>query len=173
MREGAWINAKTGDYVWVDDHARWLRRNPDQAARLGLPADVLVELGQIGWDLTPLAERVIALHKAMEAGFIRARGHGAYVTFEFTIPWDQAVRGAWRFMSENCGPTMTCRFNSLNTNQTIEFLYGTIPNVLRRPTSASSCRLCSVPGPGPRYLVRSWCLAPSARDGSVGLYPRT
>ena len=124
MREGAWINAKTGDYVWIDDHARWLRRNPDQAAQLGLPEDIIAELGEIGWDITPLAERVIVLFKAMDAGFIRARGHGAYVTFEFSIPWADAVRGARRFMMENFGPSMACRFNSLTTNQTIEFHYG-------------------------------------------------
>jgi len=124
MREGAWINAKTGDYVWIDDHARWLRRNPDLAAQLGLPSDVLKELDEIGWDITPLAERVIVLYKAMESGLIRARGHGSYVTFEFTIPWEQAVRGAQRFMSDNCGPAMTCRFNNLDTNQTVEFTYG-------------------------------------------------
>lgn len=124
MREGAWINSLTGDYCWVDDHARWLRRSPSEAAGLGLPDDVIAELGEIGWDITPLAERVIVLHKAMEAGFIRARGHGAYVTFEFSIPWERAVRGALRFMTENFGPSMTCRFNSLSTNQTIQFLYG-------------------------------------------------
>jgi hypothetical protein len=54
LREGAWINSKTGDYGWVDDHARWLRRNPSEAAGLGLPDDLCVELGQIGWDFTPL-----------------------------------------------------------------------------------------------------------------------
>ncbi len=124
MREGAWINAKTGDYCWIDDHARWLRRNPKQAAQLGLPDDVIAELGEIGWDITPLAERIIVLHKAMNAGFIRARGHGSYVTFEFTILWEAAIRGARRFMAENFGASMTCRFNSLDTNKTIEFLYG-------------------------------------------------
>lgn len=130
MREGAWINAKTGDYVWIDDHARWLRRNPDQAAQLGFPGDVLKELGEIGWDITPLAERVIVLYKAMDGGFIRARGHGAYITFEFTIPWADAVHGAQRFMAENLGPSMTCRFNSLTTNRTIEFTYGHVADRL-------------------------------------------
>ena len=25
MKEGAWINATTGDYRWLDEHARWLQ----------------------------------------------------------------------------------------------------------------------------------------------------
>lgn len=130
MREGAWINAKTGDYQLVDHHTQWLRRNPDQALQLGLPAEVIAELGEIGWDLTPLAEKIIVLYKAMDTGFIRVRLDGAHAVFEFTIPWADAVHGARRFLREACGPSTACRFNSLSTNQAVEFLYGHVADRL-------------------------------------------
>lgn len=130
MKEGAWINSITGRYGWVDEHARWIRR-PGNAEDLGLPEEVIEALGQLPWDLTPFAERTIVLYQVMEAGFIRARGHGSHVTFEFTVPWMQAVHGAQRFMQENFGPSMTARFSDLGTGGTIEFLYGRYADRLR------------------------------------------
>jgi hypothetical protein len=122
MKEGAWINAATGDYHWLDEHAQWLQR-PGNAASLGVPDDMIGELGQIPWDFNGSGRKAI-LMMAMDQGLIRARGDGASVTFEFTIPWEQAVKGARRFMAENFGPSMTCRFNSLSTGQTVDFFYG-------------------------------------------------
>jgi hypothetical protein len=57
---------------------------PERCCRLGLPADLIAELGEIGWDLTPLTERVIVLHKAMDGGFIGVRGQSPVVAMEKT-----------------------------------------------------------------------------------------
>lgn len=121
MKEGAWINAATGDYRWLDEHARWLQR-PGNAAIMGIPAEVIEELGQIPWDFNGSGRKAI-LMLAMDHGLIRARGQGASITFEFTIPWEQAIRGSLTFM-ENLGPAMTCRFNCLSNGQSVEFLLG-------------------------------------------------
>ena len=128
LRESAWINATTGAYRWIDDHARWIQR-PGNAADLGLPDEVVEELGRIPWDFNG-SRRETILRFAMDSGLIRARGHGASTTFEFTIPWEQAVRGARKFMSENFGPNMQCRFNCLSTGQSIEIYYGRIQDRL-------------------------------------------
>jgi hypothetical protein len=121
MKEGAWIDATTGDYRWLDEHARWLQR-PGNAASLSVPDDVIVELCKIPWDFNGSGRKSILL-LAMDCGLIRARGHGASVTFEFTVPWDQAFLGARRFMADNFGPSMQCRFNCLSSGQSVEFFY--------------------------------------------------
>ena len=122
MKEGAWINTATGEYRWLDEHARWLQR-PGNAASLGVPGDVIEELGQIPWDFNGSGRKAI-LMMAMDQGLIRARGHGTSITFEFTIPWEQAIRGALRFVDVNLGPAMTCRFNCLSNGQSVVFLLG-------------------------------------------------
>jgi hypothetical protein len=124
LREGAWINATTGAYKWIDDHARWAQR-PGNAASLGVPDDVIEELGRIPWDFNGSGRKAIIL-LAMGQGLIRVRGHGSWTTFEFTIPWEQAIRGALRLMDETFGPAMTCRFNSLSSGQSLEFQFGRV-----------------------------------------------
>ena len=46
MKEGACINVTTGDYRWLDEHARWLQR-PGNAASLELGDNVIEELGRV------------------------------------------------------------------------------------------------------------------------------
>lgn len=130
MKEGAWINVTTGDYRWLDEHARWLQR-PGNAASLGLDDDVIEELGRAPWDFNGPGRRTILL-TAMNQGLIRARGHGASITFEVTVPWEEAVRGALRFMDENLGPAMQCRFNNLLTGQSVEFSFGRVRDRLEQ-----------------------------------------
>ena len=36
LREGAWINAKTGQWSFIDEHADWAKR-PGNLASIGLP----------------------------------------------------------------------------------------------------------------------------------------
>jgi hypothetical protein len=46
------------------------------------------------------------------------------VTFESIFPWEQSLQGALKFMDENFGPSMLCRFNDLLTGNTVEFFFG-------------------------------------------------
>jgi len=130
MKEGAWINVTTGNYRWIDEHAQWLQR-PGNAASLGLEDDVLEELGRVPWDFNGPG-RMTILVTAMDHGLVRARGHGASITFEFTVPWEQAVRGTLRFMDGNLGPSMQCRFNNLLTGQSVEFSFGRVRDRLEQ-----------------------------------------
>jgi len=130
MKEGAWINVSNRDYRWIDEHAQWLQR-PGNAASLGLEDDIIEALGRVPWDFNGSGRRTILL-TAMDHGLIRVRGHGASVTFEFTVPWAQAVRGALRFMDENLGPSMQCRFSNLLTGQSVEFGFGRVRDRLEQ-----------------------------------------
>jgi hypothetical protein len=134
---------------------------------------MIAGLGHMGWNITAFAERTIVLFKAMEACFIRARGHDSFTTFELRVSWEQAIRGAQRFMSENLGPDMTCRFNDLRSGQTIEFVYGRFSDRL----DAHNLSFLLSPGCGSssfrRYLPPSGCPTSPARAGSVGHCPPT
>lgn len=131
MKDGAWINAKTGSYRWVDEHARWVSRHPENAKDLGLSDDIAESLGKIPWDFNGEGRKAILL-LAMGQGLIRARGHGAYITFEHTIPTEEAVLGTRVFMAKHLGPQMTCRFNHLGIGTSVEFVYGRVVEDLER-----------------------------------------
>lgn len=130
MREGAWINAKTGEYRWIDEHAKWIQV-PGNATALGLPDDVIEALGKIPWDFNGDGRKAI-LMLAMGQGLVRARGHGSFITFEHTIPTEEAVLGTRGFMAEHLGPHMTCRFNQLESGTSVEFRYGRVVEDLGR-----------------------------------------
>lgn len=130
MKEGAWINSKTGDYRWIDEHARWIQ-NPRHAMELGLSDGTIEDLGKISWDFNQGGRKAILL-MAMDQGLVRARGHGSYTTFEHTIPTEDAVLGVRNFMAAHLGPHMTCRFNHLGTGASVEFLYGMVVGNLER-----------------------------------------
>jgi len=115
MREGAWIQAVTGHYCWITEHASWIQV-PENARRLGVPEDVHARIAAIRWDFNGKGREAI-LREAMGAGFIRVRGQGASTTFESRLPMEQAIRVASRFMAENLGPLMGCRFNNLDTGE--------------------------------------------------------
>ena len=92
MKEGFWIDSRTGDFREIDEHARWIRR-PENGRLFGLPEEIIRALGETPWDFNSAGRKAILL-AAMEHGLIRARGHGAHTTFEFTISW---VRWLFRF----------------------------------------------------------------------------
>jgi hypothetical protein len=96
MREGAWINAHTGAWSWVSEHASWIQR-PENAQALGLPVKDYARLATIPWDFNGPGRNAI-LRGAMDAGFIRMRGHGTEVTFEFTQPMESTIRALIPFL---------------------------------------------------------------------------
>lgn len=118
MKEGAWINAKTGQFAWVDEHSRFIQRK-DDALAIGLPERVYEIIRDMKWDFNGEGREQI-LATAMKFGFIRMRGHGAYWTFEFTIKSEDALWACLEFLMNFAGPQTQCRFNNLRTGESIE-----------------------------------------------------
>ena len=120
MREGCWIRS-TSDWHWIIEHASWIQK-PENARLLGLPEEVQSELSTISWDFNgPGREAILRL--AMSAGLIRMRGHGSYVTFEFTTPIEAAIKVVAPFMERHLGPITWCNFNDLETGQSLGIFY--------------------------------------------------
>ena len=128
MREGAWINAHTGAWCWITEHASWIQK-PENARSLGLPDETHVKLAAIPWDHNGPGREAI-LRSAMDAGFIRMRGHGESVTFKFTLPIETAIKAVSPFMGQNFGPLTGCRFNDLKTGKALGIAYGDLRAVL-------------------------------------------
>ena len=121
MNEGAWINAHTGAWNWITEHASWIQ-NLENARSLGMTEAVHAELAAIPRDFNGPGRREI-LRVAMDAGFIRVRGHGEYVTFEFTLPPSVAIRAALPFMALNFGALTGCVFTNLTVGTSLGLSY--------------------------------------------------
>ncbi len=128
MNDGAWINANTGAWSWITEHASWIQEW-ENAESLGMAAGVHAELAAIPRDYNGPGREAI-LRVAMDAGFIRVRGQGASITFEFTMPMDQAIRAAGPFMEAWFGPMTGCRFNDLKNWQSLGIAYGDLQPIL-------------------------------------------
>ena len=121
MNEGAWINAHTGAWSWISEHASWIQ-NPENARSLGMTDEVHALLAAIPWDFNGLGRKAIE-RVAKDAGVIRVRGHGESVTFESTLPASVAIRAALPFMALNFGPLTGCVFTNLTAGTSIGCSY--------------------------------------------------
>jgi hypothetical protein len=83
LTQGAWINAHTGKWTFIPEHADWAKR-PANLESLGLPTSVWDSIRDIPNDYGGHKREAILL-KVMAAGGIRMRGHGDVVVFEFTV----------------------------------------------------------------------------------------
>ena len=84
MKEGWWINFETGRYVALKcrglDH-EGIICNPENQKWLGLSPSVIQDI----YRFKPIQDRdSLLLHIMKSAPLMRIRGHGAYVTFEFS-----------------------------------------------------------------------------------------
>ncbi len=121
MREGAWINVKTGQFEWITEHADWMK-NHENAKKIGLPDSVFEIIKELPNDYNgPKREKI--LRTVMAAGFIRVRGHGQWIAIEFTAPTQAALRASAEFLRQACGPFTVLRFNNLQAGETIEMTY--------------------------------------------------
>jgi len=100
MREGMWINYRTGKTFDIDEHERWLRRD-DNADKLGVPQKVQDAFGEF----EPVKDRDKFLLFVMKhAPVMRVRGHGNYVTFEFSSRQKRQVMDEiWLWGLKNAG----------------------------------------------------------------------
>lgn len=130
MREGAWINP-IGQWLWITEHASWIQK-PENARLLGVSDEIQTKLSGMQWDFNGPGREAI-LRAAMNAGFIRVRGHGASVTFEFRLPIEAAIQVVRPFMESNMGPLAWCQFNDLKTGKCLGFFYKDLSAALKEP----------------------------------------
>ena len=69
----------------------------------------------------------------MDSGLIRMRGHGASVTFEFTLPLARVIQAVSPFMERNFGPRTWCQFNDLETGECLGIFYEDLATSFQGP----------------------------------------
>jgi hypothetical protein len=121
LREGAWINAHTGQWCFIDEHADWAKR-PGSLASIGLPDSVRETISDIPNDYGGENRKRILL-AVMAAGGIRLRGHGDWVAIEFTVDTSSALLACRDVLRRLAGEYMLCRFNNLSEGETQEVFY--------------------------------------------------
>ncbi len=96
MKQGAWIEAVSGRWHWIDDHADWIRR-PECARRTGMSEEAVLDLAAMPRCEASGPERTAIILEAMKHGLIRFRGHGgAEVTFETILPLAAGPGALWQ-----------------------------------------------------------------------------
>jgi hypothetical protein len=121
MREGAWINIKTGRFEWITEHCDWIKvlRN---AQKIGLPDEVYEKIKDVPNDYSgPKREKL--LRTVMDAGFVRVRGHGSWIAIEFTAATEKTLRASRDFLGQVCGPYSMLRFNNVDTGESLELTH--------------------------------------------------
>ncbi|MGA2606222.1 MAG: hypothetical protein ABSH01_02050 [Terriglobia bacterium] len=121
LREGAWINASTGEWRFIDEHSDWARR-PGNLASIGLSDVVREHIRDIPNDYSGENRRRILL-TVMADGGIRLRGHGDWVAIEFTIDTASALLACRDVLRNIAGEFTLCRFSNLGTSESLELFY--------------------------------------------------
>lgn len=120
--EGAWINARTGDWRFIDEHADWAKC-PGNLASIGLPDAVREGIKDILNDYDGENRKKILL-AVMAVGGIRLRGHGGSVSIEFTVDTSQALLACRDVLRNIAGDFTMCVFNNLGASETLLLYYG-------------------------------------------------
>ena len=117
MKEGYWINPKTGQKWEVQEHCIFAK-SPAGAAAMGLPPRVQEEIKGLSCDYTDGSkEREGVVIAVMKAGFMRMRGHGMQYSFEF---WGNTRDNLWAvlaFCQQMAGPYTHIVINNLKSNE--------------------------------------------------------
>jgi hypothetical protein len=121
LREGAWINARTGQWCFIDEHVDWAQR-PGNLASIGLPDSVKLAIQDIPNDYSGENRKKILL-TVMATGGIRLRGHGDWVTIEFTADTAPALLACRDVLRTIAGEFTMCRFSNLGAGETLQLFY--------------------------------------------------
>lgn len=82
MKQGAWINAHTFEFFWVQEHADWIKIK-ENAMKLGVPEATWEKIKNIPNDYGGNRREAILLMVMQSGPFIRMRGQGILYAFEF------------------------------------------------------------------------------------------
>lgn len=129
MKNGYWINYRTGNQVEVGEHEDWLR-NPANARTLGIPETVIATFSQF----QPVADRDKFLRYVMQnAPIMRVRGHGQEISFEYHSSSSKAPLEAVSEVAQRvAGPFTGIYIANLATGETASMSYKDFTQILDR-----------------------------------------
>lgn len=121
MREGFWINYRSGKVFEVEEHEKFLRQ-PGNADKLGL-SDALIH--ELFTKFKPVKDRDKMLTRLMhQAPVMRVRGHGNDVTFEFASSSKRdPLEAIADFARMNLGPYSGMTIVNMATGESNYLLY--------------------------------------------------
>ena len=122
LREGAWINSKTGRWCFIDEHSDWAKR-PGNLESIGLADSVRERIKDIDNDRFGENRKRILL-AVMSGGGVRLRGHGDWLAIEYTVDTAAALLACRDVLSKMAGEYTLCRFNNLAKAESLEVFYG-------------------------------------------------
>lgn len=114
MREGFWLNYKTGKAVSIREHESDIRYPLIAHKLLGVPAKVFKQFPRFttGTDRCKFLRWLLA-----RVPLIRVRGHGVYVTFEFSAASSRKPYAAIVKFSKRLSPVMLLNIVNLRTGK--------------------------------------------------------
>jgi hypothetical protein len=121
MREAAWIRVLDGEYWRIDEHSDWMKR-AENARKVGLTETVYESIASIPNDYSGPRREAI-LRAVMADGFIRMRGRGYVLLFEFSSQWRPALLACREVLRAIGGEFLVCRFHNLLLQEWLEIVY--------------------------------------------------
>jgi hypothetical protein len=140
MKEGFWLNAIDGTYYEVEDHALWVS-NSVNADIMGLSVEAIKGIKKL--DAYSDSGRVAIIKIVMEAGWIRVRGHGTEVTFEFTSPAFQSLWAIYSFGNNILGDYSNLFISNLRTKESYETTFKEYKRILTEDGEEAILRLAN------------------------------
>jgi hypothetical protein len=127
MKEGFWLNADTGKWFEVDDHAFWIQEYAN-AKKLGLSKEAITAIKEFD----PFENREELLIYAVEStNIIRVRGHGDSTTFEFAMQSVPALWAIFKFSKEiGLGEYSNIFVANIRTKENFNALFGDFKKLL-------------------------------------------
>lgn len=141
MKDGFWINYRTGKEFQIDEHESWIRRGSN-AKKLGLPQRVIDAFDEF----EPVKDRDKFLVFIMQhAPVMRVRGHGNYVTFEFASRRrNDPIDAIWSWGMSNAGPMTGMYIVNFATNEKTSMYWKDFETAMERGGSEAVMRVASV-----------------------------
>jgi hypothetical protein len=126
MKEGYWINYRTGKVFKIHEHEQWIR-DAANARKLGLSRQVIDGF----CDFKPAVDRSrFLLFLMTKCPIMRVRGHGDDVTFEFRARSMARPMAAIRqWAGRNAGPMTLLNIVNLANMKRVHVLYKDLPPV--------------------------------------------
>lgn len=141
MREGYWLNYRTGKEFEIDEHEQWIR-TPGNAKKLGVPQNVIEAFSKF----RPVTDRdKFLLFVLKNAPVIRARGHGGYIAFEYNSRERQSpLESIWALAKQHAGPFSQLYIVNFATKETVQMSFQQFEETMDRDGVEGLMRVATI-----------------------------